>query len=83
MLHEFIAANRDEIIRRCRTKVAARSVAARSETAEARGIPVFLDQLGVVLRGGYEANPDITRSAVQHGHDLLRDGFTLPQVVHD
>jgi len=83
MLHEFIAAHRDEIIRRCKTKVAARSVPSRSEGAGARGIPVFLDQLGDVLRGGCAANPDIARSAVQHGHDLLQDGFTLSQVVHD
>ncbi len=29
------------------------------------------------------ANPDIAVSAIQHGHDLLVQGFTVSQVVHD
>ena len=45
MLHEFIAINRDEIIRRCRAKVATRSVPPPTEAEIDHGVPLFLDQL--------------------------------------
>jgi signal transduction histidine kinase len=44
---------------------------------------VFLDQLMAALRLGLTSSPEIGRSAVQHGHDLLLQGFTVSQVVHD
>src|SRR4029450_10521825 len=84
MLHEFIAFNRDEIITRCRAKVATRSVPPPTEAEIDHGVPLFLDQLVAALRsGGARLNPEISRSAVLHGHDLLRQGFTVSQVVHD
>jgi signal transduction histidine kinase len=83
MLHEFIAINREEIIRRCRAKVATRSVPPPTEVEIDHGVPVFLDQLVDALRLGLTSSPEIGRSAVQHGHDLLRQGFTVSQVVHD
>ena len=47
-------------------------------------MPLFLNQLVTTLRGAQgEINPEISRSAVLHGHDLLRQGFTVSQVVHD
>ena len=83
MLHEFIAINRDEIIRRCRAKVAKRSVPPPTEAEIDHGVPVFLDQLTDALRLGLITTPEIGRSALQHGHDLLLQGFTVSQVVHD
>jgi signal transduction histidine kinase len=83
MLHEFIATHRQEIIRRCRTKVAARSVAAPTEATGAHGVPVFLEQVENALRGRLTSSPEIARSALQHGHELLLQGFTVSQVVHD
>jgi signal transduction histidine kinase len=83
MLHEFIAMNRKEIIRRCRAKVAKRSVPPPTEAEIDHGVPVFLDQLTDALRLGLTSTPDIGRSAIQHGHDLLLQGFTVSQVVHD
>jgi signal transduction histidine kinase len=83
MLHEFIAINRDEIIRRCRAKVAKRSVPPPTEAEIDHGVPVFLDQLTDALRLGLTTTPEIGRSAIQHGHDLLLQGFTVSQVVHD
>jgi signal transduction histidine kinase len=84
MLHEFIEVNRDEIITRCRAKVATRSVPPPTEAEINHGVPLFLDQLVGVLRCGNEGlNPEISRSAVLHGHDLLLQGFTVSQVVHD
>ena len=83
MLHEFIAVNRDEIIRRCRAKVATRSIPPPTEAEIDHGVPVFLDQLRDALRLGEITSPEIGRSAIKHGHDLLRQGFTVSQVVHD
>ena len=52
MLHEFIAVNREEIIRRCRAKVATRSVPPPTDAEIDHGVPVFLDQLMDALRLG-------------------------------
>jgi signal transduction histidine kinase len=84
MLQEFIEINRDEIIRRCKAKVATRSVPPPTAAEIDHGVPMFLDQLVSALRsGGANANSEISRSAVLHGHDLLLQGFTVSQVVHD
>lgn len=83
MLYEFIAVNREDIIRRCRAKVARRSVPPPTQAEIDHGVPVFLDQLGDALRLGLMSSPEIDRSALQHGHDLLKQGFTVSQVVHD
>ena len=83
MLHEFITLNREEIITRCRAKVATRSVPPPTEAEIDHGVPVFLDQLVALLRLGLSSSPEIVRSAVKHGHDLLLQGFTVSQVVHD
>jgi signal transduction histidine kinase len=83
VLHEFIALNRDEIIRRCRAKVATRSIPPPTEAEIDHGVPVFLNQLQDALRLGELTSPEIGRIAIKHGHDLLRQGFTVSQVVHD
>ena len=84
MLHEFISLHRDEIIGRCRAKVAARLIPPPTESEINHGVSLFLDQVVEALR--YHdtiSGPDIGRSAALHGHDLLRRGFTVGQVVHD
>jgi signal transduction histidine kinase len=83
MLYEFIAVNRDDIIRRCRAKVARRSIPPPTSAEIDHGVPVFLDQLGDSLRLGLTSSPEISQSALKHGHDLLLEGFTVSQVVHD
>lgn len=83
MLFEFIVAHRDEIIRRCRMKVAGRSDPSPTEAELDFGVPVFLDQLLDRLAGRTHNSTAINRTAVQHGHDLLTRGFTVSQVVHD
>ncbi len=83
MLHEFITLNRDEIIGLCRAKVAARLIPTPTELEINHGVPLFLDQLVEVLRYHEKDNPDIRRSAALHGQDLLKQGFTVGQVVHD
>src|SRR6185503_15030476 len=83
MLEQFIELNRDDIIRRCRAKVATRSVPPPTAAEINHGVPLFLDQLVKALRQGVMSNGEIGRSATLHGHDLLRQGFTVSQVVHD
>ena len=84
MLQEFIEVNREEIINRCRAKVAKRSLPLPTKAEIDHGVPLFLDQLVAALgSGGDRLNPDIATSALLHGHDLLRQGFTVSQVVHD
>jgi signal transduction histidine kinase len=83
MLDHFIASHRDEIITRCRAKVAVRSVAVPDQPDEDYGVPLFLDQLIEALRQGARSSPEIGKSAIQHGRELLRKGFTMSQVVHD
>jgi hypothetical protein len=83
MLHEFITQNREEIITRCRAKVATRSIPPPSAAEIDHGVPLFLDQLVKALRSGDTSSVEIDRSASQHGHDLLLKGFTVSQVVHD
>ena len=82
MLYEFITLNREEIITRCRAKVATRSMPPPSDAEINHGVPLFLDQLVDMLRSG-GSTVDIDASAGQHGHDLLLKGFTVSQVVHD
>src|SRR5476649_1987243 len=83
MLYEFISLNRDEIIRRCRAKVAARMVPPPTMVELDHGVPLFLDQVADALRLGRSTSPEIAISAALHGHDLLHQGFTVSQVVHD
>ena len=82
MLYEFVQANRDEIIRNCRARVAARSDPLPTDLEIDHGVPAFLGQLIETLRLGLASDADIYRIAVKHGHDLQVRGFTIPQVVH-
>jgi signal transduction histidine kinase len=83
MLSEFIELHRDEIIRRCRATVAMRSIPPPTITEIEHGVPLFLDQVVEALRNGLSSSPAISASALLHGHDLLRQGYTVSQVVHD
>lgn len=102
MLHEFLTANREELIERCRAKVRKRPAPRPTETELQNGIPIFLEQLVKILRVEQTSSPESQRkianstvpdtpaapselanTAASHGHDLLRQGFTVDQVVHD
>ena len=45
MLEEFLAANRDQLIARCRAKAAERPAPLPTATELQHGIPLFLDQI--------------------------------------
>ncbi len=99
MLCDFLATNRAIIIDRCRFMIAARSEPKSAGHDLANGIPDFLDQLIGVLESEQQAphystdgkrhsdeqssSKAIGESAMQLGGDLLKQGFTLEQVVRN
>jgi len=83
MLSEFVKYHRDEIIARCRTRVAGRMAPGPTQTELEHGIPLFLRELEHTLECELRHNPGVATAAVQHGQALLRSGFTIAQVVHD
>jgi signal transduction histidine kinase len=100
MLHDFLAANRTQLIDRCRAKVSRRCAPQVTRLELESGIPLFLDQLIKTLRmeqtsdpmrsrevsgpsGGGPAVSEIGATATQHGRELLHQGLTVDQVVHD
>lgn len=87
MLHEFVTAQRDEIILRARTRVAARAWPSVSTHEIEFGVPLFLTQLVETLRLETTTTPfpagAIESSAAQHGGEMLGFGFTVSQVVQD
>lgn len=60
MLHEFLTANRSELIERCVSKNAARGRARELPSGPAHGIPTFLDQLIQTLEA--EQSNELQRS---------------------
>jgi signal transduction histidine kinase len=102
MLYQFLTANREELIDRCRKKVEKRSAPRPTEPELQHGIPLFLSQLTRVLLfeqtasqaearilaqpeepSKTAATSDLGKTASSHGKELLRQGFTVDQVVHD
>lgn len=91
MLHEFLTANREELVRRCREKVAKRPAPKPTAIELEHGIPLFLDQLIGTLRtelgspreGSSQIPREIGATAERHGSEFFRKGFTVDQVVHD
>jgi signal transduction histidine kinase len=87
LLHKFITSNRDAIIAHTRARVALRMNPKPTDVELTNGIPVFLDQLGDALRLAESSDvvdhAELGKSAGRHGHDLLRMGLTIGQVVHD
>lgn len=96
MLHELLSSNREELIRRCRTKAAKRFSPGAIPAGLDHGVPLFLQQLidtlqreqmtNVRLVAEPQAAPGTTaigRSAALHGADMLGQGYSVDQVVHD
>jgi|GEM_PF-108054 signal transduction histidine kinase len=87
MLDAFILRNRDAIVARAHSRVRSRACPAASDDDLANGIPVFLDQLGDALRLAKSTDvvdhDALGKTAGRHGHDLLLQGVTVGQVVHD
>ena len=96
MLHELLTSNRDELIRRCRSKAAKRFAPGAIPSLVDHGVPLFLQQLIDTLQReqltkyrraqdpqAAPAGSAIGRSAALHGADMLAQGYSVDQVVHD
>jgi hypothetical protein len=95
MLHEFLTSNRQLLISRCRDKVARRFALTETPATIDHGVPLFLQQLVETLREeqnsdirNFDSDPtpaptEMGRAAALHGAELLRQGFSVDQVVHD
>ena len=83
MLADFVVSNREQIVTRCRSKVAMRPSPPPTEAEIDHGVPMFLEELLKSLRLNLSANAGMAETAATHGRDLLRRGFTASQVVHD
>jgi hypothetical protein len=95
MLHEFVSSNRDELIKRCREKAAARHHPSVIRVAFEHGVPRFLQQLADILR--IEQSPanekidglaaplelEIGRAAALHGIEMHSLGYTVGQAVKE
>ena len=86
MLADFVSSNRDAIIAGAQERVASRTAPKPSGVELKHGIPIFLDQLADALRLAQSSqvtdNEQMSKSAGKHGHELLRIGLTIGQVVH-
>jgi signal transduction histidine kinase len=86
ILQDLIVQYRDELISRTRNKVALRSAPRAAPQEIVSGIPLFLTQLGRILE--QEAarqtadGSEMGVSATLHGGELLKQGFSIGQVVH-
>jgi hypothetical protein len=96
MLNDFLIANRDVLISRCKNMVAKRFAPAKMPIAVENGVPQFMVQLidaldlehRSVANDANEAKLDqrraeIATTAAFHGAELLRVGYTIDQVVRD
>jgi signal transduction histidine kinase len=79
----FVEIHYDELVERCRRKVAERPVPRPTPSELEHGIPVFLRQLAGRLAGGTPGSRAIRESAERHGGEMQLGGFTIAQVVHD
>lgn len=90
MLHEFLAAHRDELIQRCQQKLAARV----PHGAHLQNwVPRFIDQLIEALQSELALcgtgtdpvaiHPDIGMAAALYGKEMLAQGYAVHDVVHN
>jgi len=56
-MHQFLADNRDELIARCKAKVALRPLRAATQAQLRNGVPLFLDQLRRTLEAEQAGEP--------------------------
>jgi len=87
LLHDLISEHRQELIERTRKKISLRAAPRATNEELKNGVPLFLTQLGNILRDEQTQKvadgSAMGLSATQHGSDLLGQGFTIAQVVHD
>lgn len=93
MLDDFLATHRDELVRRCRAKLALRVPHGASLQ---NWMPLFIDQLIHALQTEPDAAlaedaalvpehfpPEIGMAAAVHGREMLHQGYAVTDVVHN
>ena len=75
MMHSFLANNRDELIERCKAKVARRPTRAATDEQLKNGIPIFLDQLERTLRAE-ELGKDVESERISGATDGSPSGLS-------
>lgn len=87
MLSHFLVEARTQIVDAARRRVASRRYPVASTAELQSGVPIFLDQLGDILRLEASETPSsdaaIGETATRHGRALSSEGFSLSEVVHD
>lgn len=96
MLREFLISHRRDVVRSCREKATVRFAPTDPPDVLEHGVPLFLHQLIDALTtrpsapafDGNREQPtpfpaEIGRSAALNGAELLLQGFTVDQVVHN
>ncbi len=81
-LHDFISTHRAALLLRCQDKATQR-VGASKVVADNRGVSLLLDQVIEELHDRVPRTDVITAGAEEHGRNLLRQGYTVAEVVHD
>lgn len=89
MLHDFLAAHRDDLIQRCGAKLMSRTP---QWSGLPNWVPLFIDQLIHALQvelaspplpaGGQPAHSEIGMAAALHGKNMLAQGYAVTDVVH-
>jgi signal transduction histidine kinase len=86
MLYDLIVENRAHIINRTESRTRERTAENADAAMHEHGVPLFLNQLLEALSDARLPAADSERriidSAALHGRELLRNGFTIGQVVH-
>ena len=93
MLQDFIAANREKIVDRARQRGSERTAPKSTDAKLVHGVPILLTQIidalarvtatrTLHLVGSAAGTTEITDTAALHGHELLRNGLTVAQVVN-
>nr|WP_261802249.1 HAMP domain-containing sensor histidine kinase [Variovorax sp. PAMC28562] len=83
-MHRFLSSNRDELIARCKDKVAQRPLRAASERQLAHGVPMFLDQLTRTLAAEEDDEPalSIAISGPSGGDSLAMSEIGVTATAH-
>ncbi len=91
MLHEFLSAEREEILALCSKKIARLADSRSSSDEMERGLPVFYDELIEVLRADTDESGEVHNNSIEsvhrasaerQGKESLKLGYSISQVVH-
>lgn len=82
MLLHFLGNHRGQILEKARARAFARKAPAADPAELEKGIPLFFDQLVSILEGR-SLPKELKSDAAFHGGEMLRQGFTVAQLVHD